>query len=155
MKLPLLNTLIKFCENENYNLIIRAYNNYKAFIPQLDTWRIEILAVTKSKYKPGRVLYRANGIYLNEAIFNMLLILQKDENEAYLLACHINRLENLNWPYFNKRIVRCLSAEGILYIGDLIQKTKLQIMSIPNLGSHSRKEIEKVLAEKGLALKKI
>lgn len=158
MKLPLLNTLIKFCVNKNYNLVIRAYNNNKTFVPQLYPWRIEVLAVTKNKYKPGRVLYRIEGINLQEAIFNMLSILEENENKAYLLACEINRgtwSYPQNWPYFNERIVRYLSADGINYIEDLIQKTKLQIIRIPNLGRHSMKEIEKVLAEKGLALKKI
>ena len=45
-----------------------------------------------------------------------------------------------------------LEAEGIYYIGDLIQRTEVELLKTPNLGKKSLTEIKDVLASRGLAL---
>lgn len=50
------------------------------------------------------------------------------------------------------RSANCLKAENIFYIGDLIQKTEVELLKTPNLGKKSLTEIKDVLAAKGLAL---
>jgi DNA-directed RNA polymerase subunit alpha len=50
------------------------------------------------------------------------------------------------------RSANCLKAENIYYIGDLIQKTEIELLKTPNLGKKSLKEIKDILASKGLAL---
>ena len=50
------------------------------------------------------------------------------------------------------RSANCLKAENIFYIGDLIQKTEVELLKTPNLGKKSLTEIKDVLATKGLSL---
>ena len=50
------------------------------------------------------------------------------------------------------RSANCLKAENIFYIGDLIQRTEVELLKTPNLGKKSLTEIKDVLAVKGLSL---
>ncbi|MGE3319528.1 MAG: DNA-directed RNA polymerase subunit alpha [Candidatus Berkiella sp.] len=50
------------------------------------------------------------------------------------------------------RSANCLKAENIYYIGDLIQRTEMELLKTPNLGKKSLTEIKDVLAAKGLSL---
>ncbi len=49
------------------------------------------------------------------------------------------------------RSANCLKAENIFYIGDLIQRTEVELLKTPNLGKKSLTEIKDVLAGKGLS----
>ncbi len=50
------------------------------------------------------------------------------------------------------RSANCLKAESIHYIGDLVQKTEIELLKTPNLGKKSLTEIKDVLFSKGLTL---
>lgn len=50
------------------------------------------------------------------------------------------------------RSANCLKAEAIHYIGDLIQKTEVELLKTPNLGKKSLTEIKDVLASRGFTL---
>ncbi len=50
------------------------------------------------------------------------------------------------------RSANCLKAESIYYIGDLIQRTEVELLKTPNLGKKSLTEIKDVLASHGLSL---
>ena len=50
------------------------------------------------------------------------------------------------------RSANCLKAENIYYIGDLIQRTEVELLKTPNLGKKSLTEIKEVLADRGLGL---
>ena len=50
------------------------------------------------------------------------------------------------------RSANCLKAENIYYIGDLIQRTEVELLKTPNLGKKSLTEIKDVLAGRGLSL---
>jgi len=50
------------------------------------------------------------------------------------------------------RSANCLKAEGIYYVGDLIQRTEVELLKTPNLGKKSLTEIKDVLASRGLSL---
>jgi DNA-directed RNA polymerase subunit alpha len=50
------------------------------------------------------------------------------------------------------RSANCLKAESIYYIGDLIQRTEVELLKTPNLGKKSLTEIKDVLALRGLSL---
>jgi DNA-directed RNA polymerase subunit alpha len=50
------------------------------------------------------------------------------------------------------RSANCLKAENINYIGDLIQRTEVELLRTPNLGKKSLTEIKEVLESHGLAL---
>ncbi len=50
------------------------------------------------------------------------------------------------------RSANCLKAESILYIGDLVQRTEVELLKTPNLGKKSLTEIKDVLAQHELSL---
>ncbi|NGP53280.1 DNA-directed RNA polymerase subunit alpha [Thioalkalivibrio sp. XN8] len=50
------------------------------------------------------------------------------------------------------RSANCLKAENINYIGDLVQKTEVELLRTPNLGKKSLTEIKQVLENHGLQL---
>ena len=50
------------------------------------------------------------------------------------------------------RSANCLKAENIHFIGDLVQKTEVELLKTPNLGKKSLTEIKDVLAQHGLSL---
>lgn len=50
------------------------------------------------------------------------------------------------------RSANCLKAEAIQYIGDLVQRTEVELLKTPNLGKKSLTEIKDVLASRGLSL---
>ena len=50
------------------------------------------------------------------------------------------------------RSANCLKAESIYYIGDLIQRTEVELLKTPNLGKKSLTEIKEILASRGLTL---
>ena len=50
------------------------------------------------------------------------------------------------------RSANCLKAETIHYIGDLVQRTEVELLETPNLGKKSLTEIKDVLASRGLSL---
>jgi len=50
------------------------------------------------------------------------------------------------------RSANCLKAENIYHIGDLVQRTEVELLKTPNLGKKSLTEIKDVLASRGLSL---
>jgi len=50
------------------------------------------------------------------------------------------------------RSANCLKAENIHYVGDLVQRTEVELLKTPNLGKKSLNEIKEVLAQNGLQL---
>jgi len=50
------------------------------------------------------------------------------------------------------RSANCLKAESIFYIGDLVQRTEVELLKTPNLGKKSLSEIKEVLHKVGLQL---
>jgi len=50
------------------------------------------------------------------------------------------------------RSANCLKAENIYLIGDLIQRTEVELLKTPNLGKKSLTEIRDVLATRGLSI---
>jgi len=50
------------------------------------------------------------------------------------------------------RSANCLKAESIHYIGDLVQRTEVELLKTPNLGKKSLTEIKDILAARSLSL---
>ncbi|CAL4325145.1 DNA-directed RNA polymerase subunit alpha [Buchnera aphidicola] len=50
------------------------------------------------------------------------------------------------------RSANCLKAESIHYIGDLVQRTEVDLLKTPNLGKKSLTEIKDILASRNLSL---
>lgn len=71
---------------------------------------------------------------------------EKEEEVDPILLRPVDDLE------LTVRSANCLKAEAICYIGDLIQRTEVELLKTPNLGKKSLTEIKDVLASRGLSL---
>jgi len=74
------------------------------------------------------------------------IIEEKEEEIDPILMRPVDDLE------LTVRSANCLKAENIYYIGDLIQRTEVELLKTPNLGKKSLTEIKDVLASRGLSL---
>ena len=84
-------------------------------------------SLTLSKKGPGEIL-------ASDIVLDPILLRPVDELELTV------------------RSANCLKAEGIYYVGDLIQRTEVELLKTPNLGKKSLTEIKDVLASRGLSL---
>lgn len=101
----------------------------------------------------------------DEAIRRAATILS-DQLESFVYLRDINQSEvEEEKPEFDPILMRsvddleltvrsanCLKAESIHYIGDLVQRTEVELLKTPNLGKKSLTEIKDVLSSKGLSL---
>lgn len=74
------------------------------------------------------------------------IVEEKEEEIDPILLRPVDDLE------LTVRSANCLKAENIYYIGDLIQRTEVELLKTPNLGKKSLTEIKDVLASRGLSL---
>lgn len=70
----------------------------------------------------------------------------REENVDPILLRPIDDLE------LTVRSTNCLKAEDIHYVGDLVQRTEVELLKTPNLGRKSLTEIKLILASHGLTL---
>jgi DNA-directed RNA polymerase subunit alpha len=62
------------------------------------------------------------------------------------LLCNIAELR------LSVRSANCLRNNKIVTVGDLIQKSEIDLLQLPNFGHRSLNEIKEVLAQRGLRL---
>ena len=88
---------------------------------------------------------------------------QDGGNDYYRGTCHYEKtfekpefdpilLRSVDDLELTVRSANCLKAETIHYIGDLVQRTEVELLKTPNLGKKSLTEIKDVLASRGLSL---
>ena len=121
---------------------------------QTDLDKLIITIETNGTIDPEHAVRDAAGILRNQlAVFVDLTGEQQAEPERKeemevdpILLRSIDDLE------LTVRSANCLKAESIYYIGDLIQRTEVELLKTPNLGKKSLTEIKDVLAARGLSL---
>ena len=74
---------------------------------------------------------------------------QKVEDEITIDPIMLRPVDELE---LTVRSANCLKAENANYIGDLVQKTELELLRTPNLGKKSLNEIKEILSSHGLSL---
>ena len=121
---------------------------------QTDLDKLIITIETNGTIDPERAVRDAAGILRSQlAVFVDLSSEEQSEPEGReeievdpILLRSIDDLE------LTVRSANCLKAESIYYIGDLIQRTEVELLKTPNLGKKSLTEIKDVLAARGLSL---
>ena len=97
---------------------------------------------------------RSAAMILSEQLSVFVELQQEKRVEQSTVVAHIDPilLRSVDDLELTVRSANCLKAENIYYIGDLIQKTEVELLKTPNLGKKSLTEIKDVLASKGLSL---
>ncbi len=86
------------------------------------------------------------SVFANLDVEEAVVVEEKKEDFDPILLRPVDDLE------LTVRSANCLKAENIYYIGDLIQRTEVELLKTPNLGKKSLTEIKDVLASHGLAM---
>ena len=131
-----------------------AYSVDNARVEQrTDLDKLTIDIETNGTIDPEEAVRRAATI-LHEQV-SVFILLETTDRAGYeaedegidpLLLRSVDDLE------LTVRSANCLKAENIYFIGDLIQRTEVELLKTPNLGKKSLTEIKDVLAKRGLSL---
>jgi DNA-directed RNA polymerase subunit alpha len=81
--------------------------------------------------------------------FTVIETVVEEEKEPPVDPALLQAIDDLD---LTVRSANCLKAENIYYVGDLIQRSEMELLKTPNLGKKSLTEIKDVLASKGLSL---
>jgi DNA-directed RNA polymerase subunit alpha len=131
-----------------------TYNVESARVEQrTDLDKLIIDIETNGTIDPEEAIRRAGGILKDQ--LSVFVDLQGQEEAAAktaeaqfdpILLRPVDELE------LTVRSANCLKAENIHYIGDLVQRTEVELLRTPNLGKKSLTEIKEVLESHGLTL---
>jgi DNA-directed RNA polymerase subunit alpha len=108
---------------------------------------------TNGTIDPEEAIRRAGSILKDQ--LDVFVDLQgQDEADAAAAESHVDPvlMRPVDELELTVRSANCLKAENINYIGDLIQRTEVELLRTPNLGKKSLTEIKEVLESHGLAL---
>jgi len=108
---------------------------------------------TDGTIDPERAIKYAGAILQNQlTIFTNLTRVQEHQKEEEEILIDPIMLRPVDELELTVRSANCLKAENANYIGDLVQKTEVELLRTPNLGKKSLNEIKEVLASHGLSL---
>lgn len=108
---------------------------------------------TNGTLDPEEAIRRAATILQQQlSIFVNLEATEHDEPEKHSPEVDPILLRPVDDLELTVRSANCLKAENIYYIGDLIQRTEVELLKTPNLGKKSLTEIKDVLASYSLSL---
>lgn len=102
------------------------------------------ITAEKAVQMAARILIEQMAVFVD---FEMSAPLEEESEEEKLNPILLKPIDELE---LTVRSANCLKAENIQYIGDLIQRTEVDLLKTPNLGKKSLNEIKAVLAEMGL-----
>ena len=131
-----------------------TYNVESARVEQrTDLDKLIIDIETNGTIDPEEAIRRAGGILKDQLSVFVDLQGQDDSTTKAtetqfdpILLRPVDELE------LTVRSANCLKAENIHYIGDLVQRTEVELLRTPNLGKKSLTEIKEVLESHGLTL---
>ncbi|MGA0343089.1 MAG: DNA-directed RNA polymerase subunit alpha [Arenicellales bacterium] len=108
---------------------------------------------TNGTIDPEEAVRRAARV-LQEQIAVFVQLTESDRADAEVLEERVDPMlmRSVDDLELTVRSANCLKAENIYYIGDLIQRTEVELLKTPNLGKKSLTEIKDVLASRGLSL---
>ncbi len=131
-----------------------AYNVDRARVEQrTDLDKLIIELETNGTIEPEQAIRNAATI-LQEQLYAFVDLrgreeVEPEEQEPDIDPVLLRPVDDLE---LTVRSANCLKAEQIFHIGDLIQRTEVELLKTPNLGKKSLTEIKDVLATRGLSL---
>jgi DNA-directed RNA polymerase subunit alpha len=145
----------KLLLDASYSPVTRvSYSVENARVEQrTDLDKLIIDLKTNGTIEPEEAIRRAATILQHQlAVFVDLhseIISEPEEHQDEIDPILLRPVDDLE---LTVRSANCLKAEDIYYIGDLIQRTEVELLKTPNLGKKSLTEIKDVLATRGLSL---
>jgi len=145
----------KLLLDASYSPVLRvSYSVENARVEQrTDLDKLIIDIETNGTIEPEEAIRRAATILQHQlAVFVDLqseVVAEPEEAEDEIDPILLRPVDDLE---LTVRSANCLKAEDIYYIGDLIQRTEVELLKTPNLGKKSLTEIKDVLAARGLSL---
>ena len=145
----------KLLLDASYSPVVRmSYSVENARVEQrTDLDKLIIDLETNGTIDPEEAIRRAATILQHQLnVFVDLqseIIAEPEEREDEVDPILLRPVDDLE---LTVRSANCLKAEDIYYIGDLIQRTEVELLKTPNLGKKSLTEIKDVLATRGLSL---
>ena len=108
---------------------------------------------TNGTIEPEEAIRRAGGI-LKDQLSVFVDLQGEDEAVSKITEMQFDPilLRPVDELELTVRSANCLKAENIHYIGDLVQRTEVELLRTPNLGKKSLTEIKEVLQSHGLML---
>ena len=108
---------------------------------------------TNGTIDPEEAIRRAGGI-LKDQLSVFVDLQGQDESVSKATETQFDPilLRPVDELELTVRSANCLKAENIHYIGDLVQRTEVELLRTPNLGKKSLTEIKEVLESHGLSL---
>ncbi len=131
-----------------------SYNVDSARVKQrTDLDKLIIDLRTNKTIEPEDAIRRAGKILRDQLeVFTYLEIKEETEEDADLPQVDPVLLRPVDDLELTVRSANCLKAENIYYIGDLVQRSEMELLKTPNLGKKSLTEIKDVLATHSLSL---
>lgn len=133
---------VKRVSYEVENARVEQRTNLDKLILSIDT--DGSISVEKAIQTAARILIEQMAVFVD---FEMSAPVEEESEEEKLNPILLKPIDELE---LTVRSANCLKAENIQYIGDLIQRTEVDLLKTPNLGKKSLNEIKAVLAEMGL-----
>lgn len=83
---------------------------------------------------------------------------KEEETKEDVLSINVEDIDDIickapDWVMLSVRCLNVFRSEGIKTVGDLVKKTKGELLRTPNFGRKSLNEVKKVLDKFGLRLK--
>ena len=150
-------------QNPGDILIDAAFCPVRRFVYEVESARVEqrtdldrlvIDIETNGALSPDQVLMLGSEMICSHMAN---LVVQEDESELAMAPSapplpDPELLKLVDDLELTVRSANCLKTEQIIYIGDLVQRTEVELLKTPNLGKKSLTEIKDVLAQRGLSL---
>jgi DNA-directed RNA polymerase subunit alpha len=133
---------VKRVSYEVENARVEQRTNLDKLILSIDT--DGSISVEEAIQTAARILIEQMAVFVD---FEMSAPVEEESEEEKLNPILLKPIDELE---LTVRSANCLKAENIQYIGDLIQRTEVDLLKTPNLGKKSLNEIKAVLAEMGL-----
>ncbi|QJC37771.1 DNA-directed RNA polymerase subunit alpha [Enterobacteriaceae endosymbiont of Donacia bicoloricornis] len=144
-------------------LLDASYSPIKKIIYNVESARVEqrtdldkliIEMETNGTIDPEQAIRKAATILAEqlESFVNLKDIKQKKEIKEEKPDFDPILLHSVDDLELTVRSANCLKTESIHLIGDLVQRTEVELLKTPNLGKKSLTEIKDILASRGLSL---
>lgn len=139
--------------NTSFSPIKRfSYSVSSVTIGNRDFDSLSMFMVTDGLIDPKKCVYEAASMLVKQLPFFF------ESNEEYVAKKEVSSnvesflLQSVDNLGLTVRSINCLKTENITFVGDLVQKTEVELLRMPNLGKKSLVEIKDVLIKNGFSL---